>query len=324
MTNQEHMFSWKALTRIVIVTGILFLVWKLSAIFADIFIALMLASAVYPVVARVHKKFSLKVSVFIILVSFLVPVLFAGIYYIPDIMSQLPELAVTIDAILKNIQFIPQALLSFDPYVFIANNITSLSTRAITILVHTVIVITLLCYYILDSKRLLNLFLGLFPKKERTPLTAMLHELQDVNGNYISGNVLISIILTVVISIVMTLLGIPYAIPLGIFAGVMDLLPIAGSIIGAVPAIVIAFSLSPVQGVVLLVVHLVYQQIENSIISPMVYKKALSISPVISFIAVIIGGSLFGVVGAFVALPVAASVPVLIKYREIFRERDAR
>jgi predicted PurR-regulated permease PerM len=146
----------------------------------------------------------------------------------------------------------------------------------------------------------------------------MLLELKEVNGNYISGNILISVILTVVITIVMMMLGIPYALPLGVFAGVMDLLPIAGSIIGAVPAIVIAFSLSPAKGVILLVVHLLYQQFENSVVSPMVYKKTLSISPVLSFLSVIIGASLFGVVGAFVALPVASSIPVIIKYREIY------
>lgn len=120
----------------------------------------------------------------------------------------------------------------------------------------------------------------------------------------------------------MIILGIPYAVPLGIFAGIMDLLPIVGSIIGAVPAIVIAFSLSPVKGVTLLVVHLIYQQLENSVISPMVYRKTMSISSVLSFLSVIIGASLFGVVGAFIALPVAASIPVLIKYREKLREGE--
>jgi predicted PurR-regulated permease PerM len=320
MTPYEHPFSWKALMRIVLLVGGIFLIWKLSTIFADIFIALILASAVYPLILKLQKKFSLKVSVVMVLISFVVPVAFAFIYYIPNIITQIPEIAETIDTILKQLHFVPQALLSFNPYTFITNNITGLSTKAITIFTHCIIVITLVCYYILDYKKLLLLFLELFPKKERPVLTKMLLELKEVNGNYVSGNLLISVILSVVISIVMIVLGIPYAIPLGIFAGVMDLLPIAGSIIGAVPAILIAFSLSPVKGIILLVVHLVYQQLENSVISPMVYKKTLSISAVLSFLSVIIGASLFGIIGAFVALPVAASIPVLIKYKEIFRE----
>jgi predicted PurR-regulated permease PerM len=320
MKPSEHPFSWKALSRIVLITSSLFLVWKLSVIFADIFIALILASAVYPVVLKLQRRFSLKVSVLLVLVSFVVPIVFASLYYIPTIITQLPEVVVTINAIVKQIPFIPSSLFSFDPYSFITENITSVSTQVITILAHCITVITLVCYYILDHKKLLVLFLELFPRKERVTLTNMLLELKEVNGNYVSGNILISIILTIVITLVMILLGIPYAIPLGIFAGIMDLLPIAGSIIGAVPAILIAFSLSPVKGIALLVVHLLYQQLENSVISPMVYKKTLSISSVLSFLSVIIGASLFGIVGAFVALPVAASIPVLIKYRAIFRE----
>ncbi len=322
MVTQEHTFSWRALTRIAVALGGLFLIYKLSAIFADIIIALMLASATYPLVKKLEKKFSLLVSLLMVTLSFLVPLVIAGIYYIPSIIAELPDAVITIDNILRKLHFAPKALLSFDPYTFIANNITSLSAGAITIVAHTAIIVTLLCYFILDHKRLLLLFLELFPKKERALLSKMLLELREVNGNYIGGNVLISIILTVVITIVMVILKIPYALPLGIFAGVMDLLPIAGSIIGAVPAILIAFSLSPLKGALLLVIHLLYQQLENSIISPTVYKKTMSISSVLSFLSVIIGGSLFGIVGAFIALPIAVSIPVIIKYRELFSESN--
>ena len=205
----------------------------------------------------------------------------------------------------------------------INDNITSVPTGAIIIFAHCAIIITLVFYFILDHKRLLLLFLELFPKKERATLTEMLLELREVNGNYVRGNILISFILVMVITSIMMLLGIPYAIPLGLFAGVLDLLPIAGSIIGALPAILIGFSITPTKGLALLIIFLLYQQLENSIISPMVYKKTLNISSVLSFLSVIIGASLFGVIGAFIALPIAASIPVVIKYREIFRETES-
>ncbi len=320
MGRHEHTFSWRALSRIGVALGTLYLVWQLSGIFADILIALMLSSAIYPIVAKIHRKFSLTTSTLMVLFSLVVPIILACIYYVPTILAQLPDIVVAVDAILMRLPFVPQILLSFDPYVFIGNNISRLSTSAITLLAHFAIVVTLIFYFILDHKRLLSLFLELFPKKERLTLTQMLVELKEVNGKYIAGNVLISLILTVSITAVMLALGIPYALPLGIFAGVMDLLPIVGSIIGAIPAILIAFSLSPIKGVILLVVHLLYQQLENSVISPMVYKKTLSISSVLGFLSVIIGASLFGVVGAFIALPVAASIPVILKYKEIFGE----
>ena len=323
MSQQEHPFGWKALSHIVIVAGVLFLVWKLSLIVADIFIALLLASALYPLVIKANKKIPLPASVFLVLLCFTAPIVSALIYFVPTILDQLPELAQALDTTLKQLNFLPEAALSFDPYAFISNNIASLSASVISIAAHTAIILTLTFYCLLDSKRLLAFFINFFSVKYRRDITKMLLEINEVNRNYIRGNIIISIILTVTITLVMLFLGIPYAVPLGIFAGIMDLFPIVGSIIGALPALIIAFSLSPVTGGILLVVNLVYQQIENSIISPMVYKKTLDISSGFSFLAVVVGASLFGPIGAFVALPVAVTLSVMLSYRERFGLRVA-
>ena len=213
----------------------------------------------------------------------------------------------------------PKILPSLDPYTFVNNNIASLSTSVIIILAHGAIILTLTFYCLLDSRRLLNFFLTLFSIKYRRDITKMLLEINEVNRNYIRGNIFISVVLTVTITLVLLLLGIPYAVPLVILVGVMDLFPVIGSIIGAIPAFIIAFYISHVTGVVLLVVNLIYQQLENSIISPMVYKKTLNISTGFSFLAVIVGASLFGPIGAFIALPIAVTLTVILKYRERFK-----
>ena len=191
-----------------------------------------------------------------------------------------------------------------------------LSQSIISSTVSIAIVFTLIFYFCLDHVRLLTLSLELFPRNERAKLKKMLLDLSQVSGKYISGNISISLIFAATITIVMLVLGVPYALPLGVFAGVMDLLPLVGATIGAVPAILIAFSISPIKGFILMAVHIIYQQFENSILAPMVYKKTLDISQALSFLAVIIGAGLFGVVGAFIALPIAASIPVLLRYKD--------
>jgi predicted PurR-regulated permease PerM len=100
----------------------------------------------------------------------------------------------------------------------------------------------------------------------------------------------------------------------------VDLLPLIGSIIGLVPAAIIAFSISPITGILVVVLFLVYQQFENNILAPNVYNKVLSLSPTLSFVAVIIGSSLLGIVGAFIALPVAASIPTILKFMTDIQE----
>jgi predicted PurR-regulated permease PerM len=102
----------------------------------------------------------------------------------------------------------------------------------------------------------------------------------------------------------------------------LDLLPLVGSTIGALPAVVIAFTVSPLTGILVLILHLAYQQTENAIISPAIYNKALNLSPALGFLSVVIGGGLFGIIGAFLALPVAASIPVILHFAHEYVESD--
>ena len=86
----------------------------------------------------------------------------------------------------------------------------------------------------------------------------------------------------------------------------------------------IAFSISPIKGLILLIIFVLYQQIENALISPAIYNKALNLYPALAFLAVIIGASLFGILGAFLALPIAASIPAVIDYRQNYLDKHPK
>ena len=148
-------------------------------------------------------------------------------------------------------------------------------------------------------------------------------EVGRMNGMFIRGNVIISIICALYLFIVLVALGVPFALPLAIFAGIMDLLPLVGSTLGTIPALIIGYTVSPLAGTLVLILHLVYQQLENVLISPAIYNKALDISPALSFISVVIGGGLFGILGAFLALPVAASLPPMVRYFNEYQKNHA-
>jgi len=87
-----------------------------------------------------------------------------------------------------------------------------------------------------------------------------------------------------------------------------------GALIGTVPAVILAFSISPITGVLVLALFMIYQQFENNVLAPNIYNKVLAISPTLSFLAVLVGGSLFGIIGAFISLPIAASIPTVISF----------
>jgi predicted PurR-regulated permease PerM len=170
-------------------------------------------------------------------------------------------------------------------------------------------------YFVYDYTRVHNLFLSVFPSEEQASISTLLYSLSDVVGKYIRGNLAISCITFVTMCIVLSIVGIPYALLLALFASVFDLLPLVGAAIGAIPSLIIAFSISETTGLIVLLLHTVYQQIENAVISPLIYDKTLDVFPALGFLVVIVGGTLFGVLGAFLALPLAASIPALIAYR---------
>ncbi len=324
MLKNEHPFSWQALWRILMMSLLVFLVWKMIGVFVIILISIMLAVAIYPIVKTVNRKLPLLPSTILVFVAFLIPFILLGIFVLPDLIRQLPELLNTLRPIISQFQFFPESLKTFDFATYFSSHTADLLTSAQTafsIILSVVEILALMFYFILDHERLLRLFLKLFPLSERKKIQNVLFDLAHVNGQYIRGNLFISLICTIAVFIGFSLLRIPYALPLAVFAGITDLLPLVGSTLGAIPALIIAFAISPFSGFSVLILHLAYQQTENAVISPLVYNKTLSLYPALSFLSVIIGAELYGIVGAFIALPLAASIPVLVEYAHGYSKR---
>ncbi len=131
-------------------------------------------------------------------------------------------------------------------------------------------------------------------------------------GGYVTGNLITSVVCGAVSLVTLLALGVPFAVPLAVWAGLADLIPAVGSYLGAAPAIIVAFFTSPLLGVLVAVYFVVYQQIENYVIVPRVMKDAVNLSPAAVIIATLVGGSLAGFAGALLALPVAATIKVVI------------
>ena len=313
----EHPLSWKALGRVVAVALLVFISWKAAWIFVDILVALMFATALYPLVEKVHKKMNLLLATLTVIGGIILPFAVLGFFIIPTLIKQLPGLISTFFVVIGRTTFLPDSIRNFNMNDYINQHTSFLLASSPTIFLSIVSVLTIffmMFYFILDRDQLTKLFLNLFPGRIRHKIQVLLSQLASVNGQYIRGNIIISFICGTILFAGLLILGIPYALPLAILAGILDLLPLVGSTLGAIPAVIIAFTISPLKGIIVLVLHLVYQQTENSIISPAIYNKALNLSPALGFLSVVIGGGLFGIIGAFLALPVAASIPVFLDF----------
>ena len=143
-------------------------------------------------------------------------------------------------------------------------------------------------------------------------------------GGYVVGNLLISVVAGVGTWIVLTILGVPFAVPLAVLMAFLDLIPLVGATIaGIVIGIVAAIHNFPGDLIVWAVYLIVYQQIENNVVQPAVYRRTVQLHPLVVIVAVLVGASLLGVLGALVAIPVAGALQILARdWWELRRARE--
>jgi predicted PurR-regulated permease PerM len=146
----------------------------------------------------------------------------------------------------------------------------------------------------------------------RTPFRRALSETFDMNQGYWYGKFLIGVIAGLTTFVTMKLLGLPFAAPLAVFVGITDLIPNIGATLGTIPVVIVGLLEEPWKGAVAGAVLIVYQQVENNLITPKVFKKTVEIHPFLSVVTVIVFSALFGIVGALVAVPVTKGILIAI------------
>ena len=312
--------SWTALFRVVAVALLVYLAYRLSSIIIISTLSLVLAAALYPIVKFLNKKLSLTLSSVLTIIAIFLPLIASITFLTKGFVTQLPDALSSFNSIIQSSENIPPFIKELNLTKSIQNGVQYLisSTPKVTGFITAFLAVIFLTLYILiDSKQLINTVTNLIHQSKREKIKKLFDILIEINGHYIRGNLLISLICVLVVSIGLLILNIPYALLLGVFAGIFDLLPLVGAFIGSIPAILLGFAISPTVGLIVLAFFVIYQQFENHVLAPNIYHKALALSPALSFIAVIIGANLFGVIGAFMSLPVAASIPSLIKYLDL-------
>jgi predicted PurR-regulated permease PerM len=185
-------------------------------------------------------------------------------------------------------------------------------------------ILTLTFFLLVGSERYLNAGVGLFSEAHQPLVRRLLTQSAGAVSGYITGNLAISVICGVTTFIVLLLLGMPYAAPLALLVAVLDLIPLVGATLGGALLVVVGLFVEPWKAVVLLVYIVVYQQVEGSVLQPLVYSKAVQLNGLVILIALLVGGQLLGIPGALLAIPVAEIIRIviteLVAYRRAAQE----
>ena len=152
------------------------------------------------------------------------------------------------------------------------------------------------------------------PPEQRERLRRSLDNIGSAVSGYVAGALAIAFIAGTATFIVLTILGVPFAGPLGVMAGFASLIPLVGATIAAVLiGVVTVFADFPTDTIIWTIWAIAYQQIENNLIQPQIQKRTVNVQPLITIFAVLCGGTLLGVVGAIAAIPIAASIQILLR-----------
>ena len=198
----------------------------------------------------------------------------------------------------------------------------SVARSVLTAIVGAVTIGFLTLFMLLDGRRLLGTFLGYLPARVRPRWERTFSGIARTVGGYVTGNVLISIIAGAVATAALFATGMPFAISLGVVVAILDLVPLAGATIAAVIVVLVALAAKGwVIALILAVFFLVYQQVENHVLQPVVYGRTVQLSPLVVLISILIGAELAGVLGALGAIPIAGTIVVILD--ELLARRGA-
>ncbi|HEV7861584.1 MAG TPA: AI-2E family transporter [Acidimicrobiia bacterium] len=201
------------------------------------------------------------------------------------------------------------------PAVHAAQRVASGLLALLTILVLSFLML-------LEAPIIISSFLSLLRPRHAVQVRRIGQDVARAVTGYMAGNLVISLIAGLVTWIFLTIVGVPFAGVLGLWVGFADLLPLVGATIGAIPTILIAFLYSTGAGIAVVIMYIVYQQIENHILQPVVMSRTVNLNPLGVLLSVLVGVELAGFVGALLAIPAAGAIQVVV--RDLWDDRQQR
>lgn len=183
--------------------------------------------------------------------------------------------------------------------------------------VSSIVVMVVAFYLVVSEDALKRLFRAVAPEQYQPYLVDLFQRVEKSIGGWARGQLMLSAIMAVGVYIGLKVLGVPYALVLALTAGVAESIPYVGPVMAAIPAILIAFTHSPLLGLIVAILYIVIQQIESHILVPKIMSKVTGLHPIVCIFALLIGVKVAGLLGALLAIPVAMMLGIVAA--DVFR-----
>jgi len=320
---------------------LLYALYLVRSVIGLLLIAVFLAVALGPAVDHAARlRLPRPASILLVFLCLFLAIFAIGMVVVPPIVDEVQAFADDVPSYIQDIRGNPTLREYDDKYDVtrkLEDQAAGLPSRlgdaagalqAVTVgvfstIIQLVTVLTIAFFLLLDGGRIVNFILAQVRPDHEGRLRGVAAEIYSATGGYVAGAMALATAAGLSTYLVLTLLGVPFAVPLAVLMAFFDLIPLVGSTIGGVlVGLVTLFADFPGDTLVWVAFVVLYQQLENSVLQPLVYRRAVNLHPLAVITAILIGSSLLGVLGALVAIPIAAAIQIALK--DIWAHRPSR
>ena len=284
------------------------LLWQIRELIFSLFIAFIIAGALKPAVGFLERiKLPRIVASLIIYLLFIFAIYGIFSLIIPPLLSEMVFLFKNLPEIIKSI--VPQSDIAIN-FGFLTQNIPSIANQTLSFLKgifsNAIFVTSTLFfgfYFLLEKNLEAKLLSNFFDEVEISKIEFVSNRAQKRMSSWFWGEIILMFVVGTMTYIGLNIIGMKYALALAVLAGLLEVIPSLGPIASSIPAILIGLSYSPIMGLYSTILYLIVQQLENNLVVPIVMKKATGLHPIITLIAMVVGGKLAGIMGVLLAVP---------------------
>lgn len=316
------------------VIGLLFLVFglflfEIRQIIILFFISYIITAAFLPVINFISRKFPRGIAVlitYVVGITLIVALIFP---LVPFFLSQIQSLINSFPKILNQagkvigIHIGPSEVSSIvrSEIGTLGKDVYSVTSKIFGGIFSALAVFVLSFYLSLDYDRIKHQALHIFPKDNRERVSVIFSHIEEKLGSWLRGQILLSISIGILTWIALTLLGLDFALPLALIAGMLEIVPTIGPIISAVPAIIVALTISPAITFIVIINYIIIQMFENNVLVPKIMEKSVGLNPIVIIAAIMVGSKLMGILGALLAIPFISLLIIIFNNIFSFEKR---
>ncbi|MBX4191642.1 MAG: AI-2E family transporter [Candidatus Doudnabacteria bacterium] len=329
MEERRHGIDISTLTvlKVVFIGLLIWFLWSIRAVILLFLISIIISSAIDPVADFLRKRrIPRALSVLMVYALFLGLLGLVGFLMVPPITQQIDQISKTdlVDRLIDKVGVFRENLTHSEWGRALNDSLKELAgglsgtlfqttKGVISGIVGVITVLTISFYLTIEENGMKNFIKHLAPYKHQAYVMGLVNKIQRKVGAWVLGQLILSVVIFGLTFIGLTVLKIEFALVLALIAGITEIIPYIGPFIGAIPAVMFAFLQNPPLAVAVIILYLVIQQLENHVIVPVVMSRSVGLNPVLVILAILVGGSLAGILGGLIAIPVVSGLSVFVQ-----------